>query len=186
MTKQIYKIGISMAFLPIFAMPSTDVGGLAFDTDQEKIEISMQELREERAKKIEIYFSERSMPLATQAMEFVLAAEKYGLEWTLLPAVAIRESSGGKNETGCTFNPFGWASCRVKFKDYPEAIDTVAKNLGGANSRTAYYYAGKSSKEKLYYYNGTVIKSYPDEVLAIMKRINNQKVETIELAEATQ
>jgi hypothetical protein len=42
------------------------------------------------------YFKDRSMPLEGTGMAFVLVAEKYGLDWTLLPSIAVRESSGGK------------------------------------------------------------------------------------------
>jgi hypothetical protein len=67
---------------------------------------------------------------------------------------------------------FGWGSCKLhNFHSYEEAIEAIGKNLGGANPNTARYYAGKSNKEKLYHYNGTVVPEYPDEVLAIMKKI---------------
>jgi hypothetical protein len=85
-------------------------------------------------------------------------------------AIRIRESSGGK--AACGYNPFGWGSCKLSnFKSYEQAIESLGKNLGGANPNTARYYAGKSTMEKLYYYNGTVLPTYPDEVLAIMKKI---------------
>ena len=108
------------------------------------------------------------MPLAGYGAKMVEEAEENGLDWRLLPAVALRESSGGKK--ACDHNPFGWASCRVDFKDTNEAIEVVARNLGGKNPKTADYYKG-DTRSKLQSYNGTVVPGYPDQVLRIMEKI---------------
>ncbi len=161
------------AFVPFMAIPSTaliaNIGSLNTAPVTSVVE-TVDELRQQKADAIDTYFRERSMPLHGTGMTFVLVAEKYGLDWRLLPAIGIRESSGGK--AACGFNPFGWGSCKLSnFKSYEQAIESLGKNLGGANPNTARYYAGKSTMEKLYYYNGTVLPTYPDEVLAIMKKI---------------
>ena len=149
---------------------SSHIGSLEMKPET-KVEISVDDIRKQRAEAIDIYFKERSMPLYGTGMTFVLVAEKYGLDWTLLPAIAIRESSGGK--AACGYNPFGWGSCKLhNFGSYEKAIEALGKNLGGANPKTARYYAGKSTEDKLYYYNGTVVETYPTEVLAIMDRID--------------
>jgi hypothetical protein len=173
MTKYIYKVSQVLAFVPFMAIPSasliSNIGSLALTSDT-KIEMSVEDIREEKAKAIDTYFKERSMPLYGTGMTFVLVAEKYGLDWRLLPAIGVRESSGGK--AACGYNAFGWGSCKLhNFHSYEEAINALGRNLGGANAGTARYYAGKSTKDKLYYYNGTVVPTYPDEVIAIMNKI---------------
>lgn len=173
MTKFIQKAGTMFAFMPFMAMPTAsfiaNIGSFSF-SPVTKVEISADDIRAEKAQKIDTYFKERSMPLSGKGLQFVLVAEKYGLDYTLLPAIAIRESSGGK--AACGNNPFGWGSCHLhNFKSYDEAIETLGSHLGGAKESTARYYAGKTSAEKLYAYNGTVVKEYPAEVLAIMKNI---------------
>jgi len=178
MLKQIQKATVVLAFVPFLTMPSTmfalNIGsfGSSFITNEE---VSVDNVRKSHAEAIDTYFKERNMPLEGTGMTFVLVAEKYGLDWNLLPAIAVRESSGGKN--ACGYNAFGWASpknCNHAYlKSYEEAIEIVGKNLGGANERTAKYYAGKSTEEKLYYYNGTVVSTYPNEVIAIMNKIES-------------
>ncbi len=173
MLKQIYKVSAMLAFVPFVTIPSStltlNIGSLSISSP-EKIEISVDDLRDQKAKIIDTYFKERSMPLYGTGKTFVLVAEKYGLDYRLLPAIAIRESSGGK--AACGYNPFGWGSCKMhNFHSYEESIEALGKNLGGARQSTARYYAGKTVKEKLYYYNGTVVPTYPDEVLAIMDKI---------------
>lgn len=170
-----------MAFLPVFAIPGlTDINIATTTASNDSnvgtgIEVSVEDIqnkeRDARIAKINKYYADRSMPLAGHAEEFVKIAERYNLDWRLLPAIAVRESSGGKN--ACYNNPFGWGSCKIKFSTYEQAIDAVGKNLGGFNPKTSSYYANKTNLQKLYYYNGTVVPSYPREVLAIMDRIDN-------------
>ena len=161
------------AFVPFLTMPSTmltlNMGSLN-TSSVTKTEVSSDDLRQSHADAIDTYFKNHDMPLEGTGMAFILVAEKYGIDWNLLPAIAVRESSGGKQ--ACGYNPFGWGSCKLhNFISYEQAIEALGKNLGGASKNTAKYYAGKSSKEKLYNYNGTVVPTYPDEVLAIMKSI---------------
>lgn len=175
MIKNIYKVSQILAFVPFMAVPSislsSHIGSLEIDPVT-KVEVSVEDVRQEKAKAIDNFFKRRSMPMEGTGKTFVLVAEKYGLDWRLLPAIAVRESSGGKQ--ACGFNPFGWGSCKLSnFSSYEQAIESLGKNLGGANPRTAAYYAGKSSLEKLYYYNGTVEPAYPGEVIAIMNMIES-------------
>ena len=173
MLKKLYKVSTALAFVPFVTIPSATLTlntGSLHTSPVTKIEVSVDDLREEKAKMIDTYFKERSMPLYGTGKTFVLVAEKYGLDYRLLPAIAVRESSGGK--AACGNNPFGWGSCKLhNFVSYEQAIEALGKNLGGANIKTSRYYAGKTTKEKLYYYNGTVVPTYPDEVIAIMDKI---------------
>lgn len=168
-----------MAFLPFFTFEAADINidfAKEVTSSAKADTISIEDVRAERAAKIDAYYNDRSMPLEGHGMKMVLEAEKYGIDWRLIPAIAVRESSGGKN--ACYNNPFGWGSCKIKFKSYEESIEALARNLGGANQKTASYYAGKSTLEKLYYYNGTVVPSYPKEVVKIMDKIGEYEINT--------
>lgn len=127
---------------------------------------------QERADKIETYFKKRKMPLAGQGMTMVLAAEENNIDWRLLPAIAIKESTGGK--FACGKNPFGWGSCKIKFDTWETAIATVARNLGGNNPATARYYKDATTEKKLYHYNGSVIPTYTAEILEFMDLIERR------------
>ena len=171
-----------MAFIPLLALSTFELNivpeGVANTnnnsiTTAEGEKLSAQDIqRKEAADKIDTYFKDRSMPLEGYGEQFVVVAEKYGLPYNLLPAVAIRESSGGKFLLNN--NPFGWGSAKIKFSGFNEAIEAVGRNLGGANPRTAAYYSGNSIRAKLYHYNGTVVTGYEDEVMAIMDKIDDQ------------
>lgn len=172
MIKNIYKVSQILAFVPFMAIPSmsltSHMGSLTLTSPVTKVEVSVDTIRQEKADAIDAYYKKRAMPLEGMGMTLVLVSEKYGLDWRLLPAISVRESSGGRQ--ACGYNAFGWGSCKLhNFNSYEEAIESIGKNLGGANPRTARYYAGKTSAEKLYYYNGTVEPAYPGEVLDIME-----------------
>ena len=74
---------------------------------------------------------------------------------------------------------FGWNSCKVKFDSYDQAIDKVGAHLSGNITSTSSYYGNKTVWKKLRTYN-SVIKPYPDQVIAIMN-----KIEKIPMDEST-
>lgn len=81
---------------------------------------------------IKNYFSSKNSDLAAMATDFVEEADKYGLDYRLLPAIAMQESNGGKKIPDGSFNPFGYGiygSKAVYFENWEEAIEVVAKSL---------------------------------------------------------
>ncbi len=130
-------------------------------------------LSKERADKIDAYYKKRGMPLEGYGAKMVAEAEINNLDWRLLPAIAIIESTGGK--FACHQNPFGWGSCKIKFSNWNEAIETVARNLGGNNPNTARYYKDKTTIEKLHHYNNSVIPTYTARVMEFMNLIEKGK-----------
>ena len=135
---------------------------------------------EAEAQAIDLYFNERKMPLEGYGHKFILEAARNGLDWRLLPAISVRESSGGLH--ACGANPFGWSSCQRTFKTIDEAIETVARHLGGNATSTRAYYQGKTVPEILAIYNPPkIMPTYVPEVLAIMAQIGAAAPEEIEI-----
>ena len=127
-------------------------------------------LSKEHADEIDAYFEKRSMPLAGYGEKMVLEATKNNIDWRLLPAISIKESTGGK--FACNNNPFGWGSCKIKFDSLDEAIEVVAWNLGGNNPKTSRYYKDKTTPQKLARYN-SVIPSYTSQITEFMELIES-------------
>lgn len=133
---------------------------------------------EQRAAKIDAFFTVKgNLPLAGQGVTFVTYADKYGIDWRLIPAKSFRETTGGK--FACKkdrFNAFGWGSCRgEKFDSYEDAIETVTRNLSGNNPNTAYFYKGKSVDEIIDAYNPPSVapKNYKQQIKDTMAAISN-------------
>lgn len=127
---------------------------------------------------IDSYFSARKMPLAGTGRKMAEEADKNDLDWRLLPAIAVRESTGGKH--ACKKVPhsfFGWGSCKIGFKSEAEAIEIVAKHLGGGHENTAHYYSDKTVKEILQRYNPpSVVPDYAEQVMKIMDSIGDAEI----------
>ncbi|MFA6520681.1 MAG: hypothetical protein WCT44_03690 [Candidatus Paceibacterota bacterium] len=126
-----------------------------------------------KAEAIDAYFRERDMPLVGTGLKMAEEAEKNGLDWRLLAAIAVRESTGGKFECKkVPNNPFGWGSCKIGFKSDDHAIETVARNLGGNNPNTAYHYDDKTTVQILRAYNPpSIVPRYAEQVINIMNDI---------------
>jgi hypothetical protein len=137
-----------------------------------------QQLREEHAAKIDAYYTKYDMPLAGYGMKMVLEAEKHDIDWRMIPAISIRESTGGIHACkSVKYSAFGFGSCKINFKSYDDAIEILATNLGGDNPNTTSYYDGKTNRQILRTYNPpSVIPKYADEVLAIMNKIENTEI----------
>ncbi len=149
--------------------------------------------RQEKADKINAYFEQKKLPLSGHGMGMVLAAEKYGLDWRMIPAIAMKETTGGKfacpvtakrtGDIGYTYNVFGWGSCGIRFDSYEDGFDTIARNLTGNNPGTARHYKGKDTVSILESYNPRhVVRDYPEQIIAIMNQIDNVDTGPKELA----
>lgn len=137
-----------------------------------------------KADAVDAYFESHSMPLHGMGLKLVQEAENNDLDWRLLAAIAVRESTGGKFDCKkVENNPFGWGSCKIGFDTIDESIETVARNLGGNNPNTAYHYSGKDTKAILQKYNPpSIVPRYAQQVMSIMNEIGN---EIIVLSEET-
>ena len=168
----------------LFSSQKLNIEGIGFLTPKEVP--SKEDLeREAKANAIDAYFAERDMPLEGTGMKMVLEAEKHAIDWRLLPAIAVRESTGGK--FACkkvTFSPFGWGSCKINFQSYDHAIEVVAKNLGGNNPNTAHHYDEKTTMQILRAYNPpSIVPRYAQQVISIMDAIGPlEYIEALALA----
>jgi len=133
-----------------------------FSQDQEEKIVVV----DDRAERLNAYFAKRNMPLEGYGAKFIEVADAYEMDWRLLPAIGVRESSGGKHLMNN--NPFGWGSAKIKFDDFDHSIEEVAANISGHDEDTARYYKDKTVFQVLWAYNGSVMPTYPKEVMNIM------------------
>lgn len=85
-----------------------------------------------RAKIIENFFKGYNAPLASLGEVFVKVADKYNIDYRLLPSIAMQESNGGKRVITDSNNPFGYGiyGKQVKrFNSFEEAIERVGRGL---------------------------------------------------------
>lgn len=110
------------------------------------------------------FFAEKGCPAADWAVDFLIAADRNGLDWRLLPSIAFLESTGGKYSQ--LNNPLGWNLARTEFRSNRHAVHYVANRL----ARSAIYQK-KTLRTKLRIYNPDR-SDYPDQVMAVMEQIS--------------
>ena len=123
---------------------------------------------------IDAYFKKYDMPLEGTGLKMAEEADKNDLDWRLLAAISVRESTGGIHACQkADYSAFGWGSCKINFESYEQAIEVVSRNLGGNNPKTAHHYDGKTTYQILRKYNNVIAK-YPEQVIKIMNAIGTE------------
>lgn len=92
-----------------------------------------------RVQTLEEYFARYNSPLADEADTFVETADKYGLDWRFMPAIAGMESIFARRVLYNSYNPFGWGGGYIMFESWEEAIRTVAQSLGERSAKNDRY-----------------------------------------------
>ncbi len=155
-----------------------EVNGVLAFNQATNLETEALKIKAQKAEAIDAYFAERDMPLEGMGMKMVEEAENNEIDWRLLPAIAVRESTGGKNDCNkVKNNPFGWGSCKIGFDSLDKAIETVAHNLGGNNPNTTKHYDNKTTKQILRAYNPpSIVPRYAEQVISIMNAIDEAEI----------
>ena len=181
----------SFALFPIFAANLLTPGGVPAKTPTAAVlstpEIrplitgttdNQQKVHDIKVKKMRAYFADKNLPMAAYAEELVTEAEKNNLDWTLLGAITMIESTGGKFYIKETKNCFGWGSGKIKFDSIEASIEAVGRHLGGNDPATAKYYKGKTEAQIIAIYNPPTIKaSYATDIRGVMAKIKDYPVE---------
>lgn len=88
--------------------------------------------KDARALIIENFFAKHKAPLADYGDVFIEVADKYHLDYRLLPSIAMQESNGGKRVIKESYNPFGYGiygSKVTRFENWEQAIERVGRGL---------------------------------------------------------
>jgi len=108
------------------------------NTDQNVIVDAVVAKEDDRAEKLAAYFATKNSPFVGVARDFIAIADKYSIDWTLLPAIAGLESSFGLHVPAYSYNPYGWNNGKYSFKSWSQATEVVASAL-----RTRYVPVGE-------------------------------------------
>lgn len=97
-----------------------------------------------RVKQLEKFLDYYQSPLAPQAKIFVEMADKYSIDWRLLPAISGVESTFGKRFPKNSYNAFGWGNGLIRFNSWEESIETISRSL-----KEKYYQRGLNTPYKI-------------------------------------
>lgn len=71
----------------------------------------------------------KNTPLEPYSDEMVTVADKYQLDYRLIPAIAMKETGGGKAAPDGSYNAWGFENGRTDFSNWDSAIESVGKTL---------------------------------------------------------
>jgi hypothetical protein len=144
-------VALGVASIPVSLSPQTAPSSLR------------QEYRSDpRLAPLRQFFTKAECPAAEYAVDFLIVADEFALDWRLLPSLSFIESTGGKASP--YNNLFGWDSGRAHFPSPSAAIRSVGSYLA-----TSALYRSKSLDEILATYNPD--RDYPQRVKSVMRRI---------------
>lgn len=83
---------------------------------------------------VDNFLAKHASPMQGMGKTFVFIADKYGIDWKLLPAIAFQESNLGKKIPKNSYNAWGWAvytgaNSGAAFDSWEHAIETVARGI---------------------------------------------------------
>jgi hypothetical protein len=112
--------------------------------------------------RLEAFLRAYHCPAPLLVSEYLAAADAYSIDYRLLPALSVRESTCGQHAR--LNNRWGWDSARTGFESLAKGVRYIARQLASAPS-----YRGKTLEQKLRAYNPN--PAYPAEVLKLMREI---------------
>jgi len=113
------------------------------------------------------YLRSKNSPLVDYSWEFIKAADRYQIDWRLIPGIVGLESYFGRRMVPDTYNGYGWAGGYYSFSSWEESIDYVASKL-----RENYYNRGLVSPELIGPVYAPPNPNWGGLVLSIMNKIS--------------
>lgn len=127
-----------------------------------------------RVLKLTYFFKSQNSPLGDYALDFVQIADKYGVDWRLVPAISGVESSFGKYIPASSYNAYGWNNGNYYFQNWPEGIETVTFAL-----KENYIKRGANTVEKIAPSYAPPSRNWAWKVKYFMAQIKNSPNETL-------
>jgi len=180
MKKNIFLI--FTAFLAVFFIPQTAqaqetrlvMAGISAVLKNEVVQ------PDSRAEELKAFLEKYDSPLVPYAENFIKTADKYQIDWRLLPAITGVESTFGRQIPSNSYNAYGWNNGHYRFQSWEDSIETVSKAL-----KKKYYNRGLDNPYKIGPVYAPPSSSWAKRVNNFMERIdpspNNNPLSTLVL-----
>ncbi len=86
----------------------------------------------------------KQTPLESYSSYIIEISDKYGIDYRLIPSIAMKESGAGRAIPADSFNAWGFENGRTRWDSWEEAIDNVGKTL-----KTRYIDRGLKTPEQI-------------------------------------
>jgi len=110
----------------IFAQTPPVKGSSATIASAQAVEAQIPDMRVVALQNI---LKKHNSPLLPYASDYVKYADKYNVDWKLLPAISGVESTFGIALPAGSYNAYGWGGGSIYFKSWDEGIDTIDSTI---------------------------------------------------------
>lgn len=118
---------------------------------------------DQRHARLETFFQSFGCPAPYHVKEYIGAADTYAIDYRLLPAISVLESTCGIYQR--QNNRWGWASARKGFASFRAGLEYIAHQLADGH-----YYKNKTLEEKVHMYNPR--PQYARQLESLMRKID--------------
>lgn len=165
----VFTAFLALSFIPTPVQAEeirlTMAGSSAFLKNESILALNKQN---QRVLQLEAFLEKYNSPLAPYAQTFVETADKYQIDWKLVPAITGVESTFGQHIPYNSYNAYGWANGKYSFNSWEESIEKVTKTL-----KEKYYSRGLDNPYKIGPVYAPPSKTWPGKVSLFMKQIEN-------------
>lgn len=155
-----------------FLLSATDVSAdIPVAESSAQLVANTGQVEDYRVEVLRKYFGSYNSPLTDYAGDFVKLADKYNLDWRLVPAITGVESTFGKRIPVNSYNAYGWTNGAYHFSSWEESIEVVSKAL-----REKYYDRGAINIYQIARRYAPPSSTWAGKVKSIMKKINSLPV----------
>ena len=99
---------------------------------QSNIEHGITSRKVDRREVLKAFLEKYNSPMIDSVDTFISVADKYNLDYRLLPAISCMESTCGNRILPNSYNAWGWGiygNNAIYFKSFDEGIETVGKGI---------------------------------------------------------
>jgi len=120
-----------------------------------------------RLSQLEAFLENYHSPLSGYCREFIVSADRYEVDWRLVPAIAGVESSFGKRTLPSSFNAYGWDGGNYYFENWSASIELMNRKM-----RENYYAKGLDTPQKIGPVYAPPTPSWSNKVGYFMRKIS--------------
>lgn len=121
----------------------------------------------DREQKLKVFLAKYNSPMIENADTFIEVADKYNLDYRLLPAISCVESTCGRFLLQGSHNPFGWGGGYIMFDSFDASIERVGRGLS-----EIYISRGLDTPEKMSPVYAPPSKTWAGKVRLFMDQID--------------
>ena len=164
--KKLITLFLCFGLFLFTALPAHGQDVLVAGDSADLAKFSQEDCLDYRRLQLYQFLKEEDSLLVNFSDDFIDAADIWGIDWRLVPAIAGLESSFAKRMVPGTYNAYGWAGGYFGFRSWDDSINHVSRKLS-----ENYYSRGLNTPERIGPVYAPPNPNWGNLIASIMKKI---------------